>query len=112
MTTQGQSSQGQGQGQGQGQASVSGPRQALTLVLLVLALGAVGYFLYRLLADTSLGNKGDTVLQVLWLTLSLVLLLIVLLAVAVILRLVNPGRDTTALGLPEGSISAVIALTL
>jgi len=81
-------------------------------VLLVLALGAVGYFLYRLLADTSLGNKGDTVQQVLWLTLSLVLLLIVLLAVAVILRLVNPGRDTTALGLPEGSISAVIALTL
>jgi hypothetical protein len=87
-------------------------RQLGFIVLLLLVLGLVGYFLYRLLKDTDVAKGSDTVAQVLWLTLSLVLMLIVLLAIAVILRLVNPDSPTTALGLPEGSISAVIALTL
>jgi hypothetical protein len=80
------------------------------VVLVVLALAAIGFSLYRLVKDTSIA-RSDTVQQALWLSLSVVLLLLVLLAFAIIFKILDV-TDKSALGLPEGSISAVIALML
>ena len=94
-------------------------KQVLTDVgwKLVVAAIAFAVLIGALMLLTQLATNQETappqeVLQVLWLSLGVVLLLIVLLVIAVVLRVLDASENRGALGLPEGSISAVIALLL
>lgn len=92
--------------------AVARPAILITTVLLI----AVAWLLVVLLKQVNdlKAPKSETIQQVLWLAVAVVVVLIVLLMIAVVLKAagLNTGRGQSALGLPEGSISAVIALML
>jgi hypothetical protein len=78
-------------------------------------LAGAGWVTLRVIAkfDASKINLSPTVQQALWLTVTALGVLIVLLIIAVVLKWTKvDDSQRGALGLPEGSISAVIALLL
>ncbi len=66
----------------------------------VLVVLVILWFLYRLLSDKRL-SVSDPVQQALWVDLSLVIILVVLLAFAVVLHWTDRDGTRGALGLPE-----------
>ncbi|MEW1805168.1 hypothetical protein [Pseudarthrobacter sp. NPDC080039] len=85
---------------------------AIVLISMIVAIVLGGVNLLGYLTKMPAGSPSEVTLTI-WIILGVGVLLLMLMAIAVLSYLINgKGAQREALGLPEGSVSAVIALTL